>query len=165
MGIHQANKKELLESFKIEHQPPKPRSKFLSPSKIMDFIKTKFDEITLTKNDPNAPNTIQLPAPTKYTPEFKQKYEFMKNLECATKEMSTNFMIQLQPTPAGRRKFNTLQASSGITSFVTGSRFGASKTTQHETKLADMMLEQANNLNQNYDENEGGGGSLLAACM
>lgn len=133
----------------------------------MDFFKTKFDEINLTNpltksNDADAPNTITLPAPTEYTTEFKQKYEFMKNLECATKEMTTNFMIQLQPTPAGRRKFNIQQAT-GISSFVTGSRFGGGSTVnQHETKLADMMLEQANNLNKSC-ENEGG--SVLAACM
>ena len=120
----------------------------------MDFFQNQLEKMTTKTNSPsNSAQHVILPSATKYTEDYKQKYEFMKNLECATKEMTTNFMIQLQPTTAGRRKFNQ---SSGISSFVTGARFGGNNNTiQHETKIANMMLEQANAL----------GDSLLASCL
>jgi len=121
----------------------------------MDFFQNQLEKMTTKTNNSsnNSTQNVVLPTATEYTQDYKQKYEFMKNLECATKEMTTNFMIQLQPTTAGRRKFNQ---SSGISSFVTGARFGGtSNTPQHETKLSDMMLEQANAL----------GDSLLADCL
>ena len=73
----------------------------------MDFLNN------LTKRASGVGSTQKI-EPTTYTEEFKTHYEFMKNLECATKELTTNFMIQLQPTTAGRRKFSTVKLNGEI---------------------------------------------------